>query len=179
LEEDNPMEIETGRLLLRDYRIEDWERVHIYGAEPIFSKYESWGPNTIEGTQRFIADMVAQSQTRPRYKFDLAVCLKDSALLIGGCGIRREAPESAIATLGWAVNPSFQAKGYATEAAMALIRYGFTELGLSIIVATCDVRNTASFKVMEKLGMKRVGLLEKERQQKGIMRDTLRYEISK
>jgi ribosomal-protein-alanine N-acetyltransferase len=62
---------------------------------------------------------------------------------------------------------------------MALIRYGFTELGLSIIVATCDVRNTASFKVMEKLGMKRVGLLEKERQQKGIMRDTLRYEISK
>jgi RimJ/RimL family protein N-acetyltransferase len=54
------MEIETTRLMLRNYRTEDWERVHIYGADPIFSRYEAWGPNTPEDTKKFIADMVAQ-----------------------------------------------------------------------------------------------------------------------
>ena len=171
------MNIDTPRLVLRNYKTEDWERVHIYGADPIFSQYEAWGPNTHEDTKKFIADRVTQSQTKPRYKFDLAICLKDQNLLIGGCGIRREAPESVVANMGWAVNPSFQANGYATEAAQALIQYGFKQLALSVIVATCDARNTASFRVMEKLGMKRVGLLEKERQQKGSLRDTLRYEV--
>lgn len=172
------MKIETARLLLRNYRTEDWERVHIYGKDPVFSQYEAWGPNTPEDTKKFIADMVAQSQTQPRYKFDLAICLKDSDLLIGGCGIRCEAPESSVSNLGWAINPEFQNKGYATEAARALIGFGFKQLGLAVIVATCDARNTASFKVMEKLGMKRVGLLAKEREQKGAKRDTLRYELT-
>jgi RimJ/RimL family protein N-acetyltransferase len=179
------MTLQTPRLHLRDYRPEDWERVHIYGKDPVFSQYEAWGPNTPEDTKKFVADMVAQAQTQsqpqthPRHKFDLAICLKDQDLLIGGCGIRREAPESAIANLGWAVNPEFQSKGYATEAARALIEFGFAKLGLSVIYATCDAKNTASYKVMEKLGMKRVGLLEKEREQKGAKRDTLRYEIVK
>jgi len=170
------MQIETTRLILRDYRPEDWERVHIYGSQPEFSRFELWGPNSVEDTKKFVDSVVAEAKIAPRFKFNLAVCLKDG-LLIGGNGIRRESQNSCVANLGWAINPEFQNRGYASEAAAGLIKFGFESLNLRVIYATCDARNSASFKVMEKVGMKRVGLLEKNLMQKGHMRDSLRYEI--
>lgn len=169
----------TERLILRDYKSEDWERVHIYGSTPDFSRYEIWGPNKLEDTHKFVSDMVKQAQTSPRFKFDFAVCLKESELLIGGCSIRRETENSHVANLGWAINPDFQNKGYATESAQALIGFGFKELGLSVIYATCDTRNVASFRVMEKLDMKKVGFIKGDIEIKGHIRDSFRYEILK
>ncbi len=167
----------TERLVLRNYRAEDWERVHIYGSNPDFSKYELWGPNTLEDTHKFVAEMIQQSSDMPRFKFDYAVCMKESNLLIGGCGIRRESELSQVANLGWAINPDFQGKGYATEAAKALIDFGFQTLNLSVIYATCDTRNATSYKVMEKLGMKKVGFIKGTKEVKGHVRDSFRYEI--
>lgn len=171
------MTLNTERLVLRNYKLEDWERVHIYGSNPDFSKYELWGPNSLDDTHKFVGDMHKQAETNPRFKFDLAICLKDSGLLIGGCGIRRETEQSNVANLGWAINPEFQSKGYATEAARLLIEFGFKELGLAVIYATCDTRNIASFKVMEKLGMKKVGFIKGEKEIKGHVRDSYRYEV--
>ncbi len=171
------MNLTTERLLLRQYKIEDWERVHIYGSDPDFSKYELWGPNTLEDTHKFVAEMVQQTETNPHYKFDFAVCLKENGSLIGGCGIRRASELSQVANLGWAINPEFQRKGYATEAARALIEYGFQKLNLSVIYATCDTRNAPSYKVMEKLGMKKVGFTKGTKEVKGHVRDSYRYEI--
>lgn len=169
--------IETPRLILRGHKPEDWERAHIYGRDPEFSKYEAWGPNTEEDTKKYISDVILQASENPRYKFEFAICLKDSGLLIGGCAIRRESQSSCIANLGWAINPEFQSKGYATEAAKGLIQFGFEQLQLKVIYATCDARNNASSRVMEKLGMKQVGLLKGDKMQKGHLRDTLRYEL--
>lgn len=171
------MNLVTARTILRNYETEDWERVHVYGSDPNFSKYDFWGPNTLEDTHKFVADMVQQSQSNPRYQFDFAVCLKENGLLIGGCGLRRETELSQIANLGWAINPEFQGKGFATEAAKALLEFGFQTLKLSVIYATCDTRNTASYKVMEKLGMKRVGFIKGTKEVKGHVRDSYRYEI--
>lgn len=169
--------IQTERLTLRAYKTEDWERVHIYGSNPDFSKYELWGPNTLEDTHKFVAEMVEQSKSNPRYKFDFAVCLKENGLMIGGCGIRRETELSQVANLGWAINPDFQNKGYATEAAKAIIEFGFQKMKLSVIYATCDTRNLSSYKVMEKLGMKKVGFIKGTKEVKGNVRDSYRYEI--
>jgi ribosomal-protein-alanine N-acetyltransferase len=169
--------LETDRLILRDYRHEDWERVHIYGSVPEFSKFELWGPNTLDDTKKFVSDMVDQTEQKDRHKFDFAVCLKENGLLIGGCGIRRESHASLVANLGWAINPEFQNQGFATEAARALIRFGFDKLGLLVIYATCDTRNTPSSKVMEKLKMERVGCINGDKIQKGHLRDTYRYEL--
>lgn len=171
--------ITTERLKLRAYKPEDWERVHIYGSNADFSKYELWGPNSVEDTHKFVAEMVEQSNSNPRFKFDFAVCLKENDLLIGGCGIRRETELSNVANLGWAINPEFQSKGFATEAARALIDFGFKDLKLAVIYATCDTRNTPSFKVMEKLGMKKVGFIKGTKEIKGHVRDSFRYELVK
>lgn len=167
----------TERLILRNYCSEDWKRVHIYAAVPAFSQYEMWGPNTEDDSKKFVADMVLQARTQPRFKFDLAICLKASELQIGGAGIRRKAEHSQVADLGWAINPEFQSQGFATEAARALIDFGFNKLNLSVIYASCDSRNVASYRVMQKVGMTCVGLLKNDKVSKGHMRDTYRYEI--
>jgi RimJ/RimL family protein N-acetyltransferase len=169
--------LETDRLRLRSYQPSDWERIHLYASQPDFSRYEMWGPNSEADTKNFVAEMREQAEEKDRYEFDFAICLKDSGLLIGGCGIRRESPGSVVANLGWAVNPDFQKQGYATEAARALLRFGFEELGLALVYATCDARNRASYRVMEKIGMKCAGRIEGHMEQKGEMRSSYRYEI--
>ena len=67
--------------------------------------------------------------------------------------------------------------GYATEAARALIRFGFEDLGLTVVYAQCDTRNFASRRVMEKAGMKLVTVLERHQVVKGVMTDSYRYQI--
>ena len=81
--------------------------------------------------------------------------------------------------MGYAVNPSCQGKGYATEAASAIINFAFEDLGLSLIYAQCDANNIPSYKVMEKLGMHCCGIKKKFKEYKGSKRDYLHYEISK
>jgi [ribosomal protein S5]-alanine N-acetyltransferase len=170
--------LESNNLILRNYRPEDWERVHVYGSVPEFSQFELWGPNTVEDTKKFISDVVSQAAQKDRFKFDLAICLKSNGLLIGGCGIRRESQSSCVANLGWAVSPEFQGRGFATESAQALVHFGFEQLHLKVIYATCDTRNIASWKVMEKLGMIQVGHLKGDKLQKGFLRDSFRYELT-
>ena len=171
------MELKSDRLILRDYQPSDWERVHIYASVPEFSRYEAWGPNSVEESKSFVGDMMAEARQAERYNFNFAVCLKENGQLIGGCGIRRETQKSLIANLGWAINPEFQNHGYATEAAELLIKFGFNQLGLALIYATCDTRNVASAKVMEKLKMVRVGHIKEHKIQKGHLRDSYRYEL--
>lgn len=170
--------LETDRLILRDYRAADWEPLHVYGSDPDFTKYELWGPNTIADSQKFVADMLAQARLQPRWKFDVAVTLKAGGLMIGGTGLRREAERSQIGNLGWAITPAQQSQGFATEAARALIAFGFETLKLKLIYATCDTRNVASYRVMEKLGMERVGIIKGMQPVKGYVRDSYRYEIA-
>jgi ribosomal-protein-alanine N-acetyltransferase len=171
------VKFDTKRLYLRDYRETDWESVHEYGSIPEFSQYEMWGPNTDEDTKKFIADSISRSTANPRFHFEFAVCLKDGDRQIGGCGIRRDTEFSHVANLGWAINPKYQNVGYATEAASALIEFGFKNLNLKVIYATCDTRNVASYKVMEKLGMQKVGHMIGDREIDGQTLDSYRYEI--
>lgn len=59
------------------------------------------------------------------------------------------------AELGWCLDPAFHGRGYATEAVAELIRIGFAELGLRRVTALCFADNTASWRLMERLGMRR------------------------
>ncbi|CCN80472.1 putative Acyl-CoA N-acyltransferase (fragment) (fragment) [Vibrio nigripulchritudo SFn27] len=55
------------------------------------------------------------------------------------------------------IHPDSQKKGYAFEAAKALMEHGFAKMNIQRIVATCQPENTASYQLMEKLGMRREG----------------------
>ncbi len=73
--------------------------------------------------------------------------------------------------IGWRLRPRAWGQGFASEAALALLRHGFDELGLEEIIAEIDARNAASIRVAEKLGMRRGETFE------GPTRPWVRYRI--
>ncbi|MGH9939217.1 MAG: GNAT family N-acetyltransferase [Blastocatellia bacterium] len=86
-----------------------------------------------------------------------AICFKNDPKLIGFGGLRHfteDGSESSEVELLYGVAPGHWGKGIAPEAARAVLRYGFEECALANIYAGADPPNTASFRVIEKLGMK-------------------------
>jgi ribosomal-protein-alanine N-acetyltransferase len=170
------MNITTKRLLIRDFVLEDWTAVHSYASDLEVAKYMIWGPNGEEDTREFINSTIVMQQQEPRVDFECAVILKETDQLIGGCGLRKE---GMIGEIGYCFNPLYWRKGYASEAAIALIDYGFNELGLHRIFATCRPENVGSAKVMEKVGMQREGHLREHMWHKGKWHDSYLHSILK
>ena len=78
---------------------------------------------------------------------------------------------------GYCLNRDYWGHGYATEAAQAVISFGFEQLGLHRIFAICDPCNVASWRVLARAGMRREGHLLEDRWQKGQWRDSYLYAI--
>jgi RimJ/RimL family protein N-acetyltransferase len=116
-------------------------------------------------------------QERPRRKFQLAITLPETGELIGNCGIRVYDPAAGGADIGYELDPRFWGCGYATEAARAMLSYGFGPLGMHRITAECLAENSASAHVLEKIGMRREGHLRENVWMKGRRWDTFLYAI--
>ena len=113
----------------------------------------------------------------PRENYELAVVVKDEGALVGGARISVSDPRHHEGFIGYVLNRRYWGRGYATELAEALIGFGFKEMGLHRIYATCDIDNTASAHVMEKIGMQREGRLREYRLQGPNWRDQFIYAI--
>ena len=121
--------------------------------------------------------MLSRQKEQPRIVYTFALVRREDNKLIGSCGITIRSEPNKEAEMGYILNKSHWNQGYTTEAANRLMRFGFQQLGLHRIYATCDPANVASFKVMEKIGMKREGLLRQHKLEKGKWRDSLLYSI--
>lgn len=169
------MELSTGRLRLKEFSWEDEQAVHAYASDSLVVEYMLWGPNSAEETQDYLRQVIQKQEHVPRTAYDFAVVLQETGQLIGGCGLFLEGYRQA--ELGYCFNRSFWGQGYATEAAKALVRMGFHELGLHRIYATCRPGNIGSAKVMQKLGMRYEGHFREHRWHKGCWRDSYQYSI--
>jgi ribosomal-protein-alanine N-acetyltransferase len=171
------MIIETARLVLREFRADDWRAVLAYEADPRYMRFYDMDERTEADVRAFVQMFVEQQAESPRLRFQLAVTLKDSGALIGNCGIRVDNPEWREANIGYEIAPDLWGHGYASEAARAILKFGFTQLGMHRIWAWCVADNTASGRVLEKLGM----TLEAHEREKELIRgrwhDTLTYAI--
>ena len=145
--------LETERLILREIKPEDLEAMHSYASKPENIIYMMWGPNTKEQTQEFINMAIQQNNESPRANYHFSIILNDT--LIGACSIEINDNE---AELGWLLHRNHWKNGYATEVGKELLRFGFDELSLHRIIARCDSENIGSYKVMERLHMRREGL---------------------
>jgi RimJ/RimL family protein N-acetyltransferase len=168
---------QTVRLELREFQKADWKETHEYASDPQVVHFMSWGPNTEEETRAFIERSIAYQKEKPRVKYSLAIVIRDGNRLIGGCGLYESNFESREGWIGYCLNRQFWGQGYATEAARALLKFGFTDFNLHRIFATCDPANTASAHVMEKIGMQYEGHLRENTTSKGAWRDSLLYAI--
>jgi len=97
-------------------------------------------------------------------------------MLVGAVGLELNLPHSR-GELGYWIAHDHWNQGYATEAAAALIEFGFDELKLNRIQARYFVRNPASARVMEKAGMKYEGLLRQHALVRGEFEDVAMYAI--
>ncbi len=103
--------------------------------------------------------------------YDFAVVLKESGRMIGTVGFTSFDLANRSAEVGYVISPTYQGKGYATEAVKRILSLGFEEFGLERISAVCMKGNLASLRVMEKCGLKREGLLRSAVYAKGEMKD--------
>ncbi len=168
-----PMELD--RLILREFVLEDWPYVHAYAQDPAVVRFMNWGPNSEEETQSFVAKAVQAQELAQRKSYDLAIVRKDDNRLIGGCGLYVESAWQG--SIGYCLHSDCWGSGYVPEAGSGLLRMGFHDLRLHRIYATCDVQNTQSARVMEKLGMKREAHLREHILLRGSWRDSYLYSI--
>ena len=177
MEKNKNLILQTERLILRDFREEDWRDVHEYGSDPEVVNYLPWGPNTEEQSKAFISRVLTQQKTLPRFTFDFAMVNKMTNRVMGSCSIIIQDAANRKAMIGYVLNRRYWNQGYVTEAAREVVSYGFDELRLHRIYAACDPANTGSYRIMEKIGMQREGYLREHKLFKGLWRDFLLYSI--
>jgi [ribosomal protein S5]-alanine N-acetyltransferase len=150
------MLIQTERLVLRDYAHEDWPSVLAYQSDSRYLRYYPWTERDEAAVKEFVARFISWQTQDPRDMFQFAITLpEEGGRLVGSCGVRVNDCPRREGNIGYELNPEYWGRGYATEAARAMLRYGFDSLGLHRVWAECNADNTASAHVLEKLGMRR------------------------
>lgn len=159
-----PSEIQTERLLLRPFRLDDVDDVLAYARDPEWARYLRLLPSPYEreDAERFVArQLLLDPTSRPAW----ALTLDDT--VVGGVNLRF-AFEHRSVEIGYSVARSLWNRGLCTEAARAVVDAAFsTHEELNRLWARTDVDNVGSHRVMEKLGMTREGVLRSNRVERG------------
>ena len=166
------VELMTTRLRLRDFELGDYQAVHAFATDLAVVRYVEWGPNTPKETQAFLREAIASADISPRQRYALAIMVpSDANRLIGSIELRVVSCEHRRGEIGYVLARESWGLGYATEATRRLLTFGFDELGLHKISATCDPENRASVAVLTKNGMHQEGVLRDHVYSRGHWRD--------
>ena len=144
-------QLDTARLHLRPFSLDDIDTLHRLWTNPDVRRY-LWDDEIIP---RETAEAVVRSSLTSfqEHRFGFWVLtIPNEETVIGFCGLRffDDPPEVEIL---YGLDPTHWGKGLATEAAQAILRYGFEQLGLTQIWGGTDAPNVASIRVLERLGM--------------------------
>jgi [ribosomal protein S5]-alanine N-acetyltransferase len=148
------MFIETERLKIRKFEFNDWKAIFEYTSNPDVMKYIPEGVFTEADAKDFVKKNIGEKAEK------FPVLLKEDLTLIGHIVFHRYFGEHTY-EIGWVFHPSYYNHGFASEAAKAVLKYAFEELKLHRIIATCQPENIGSYRVMEKIGMRREGYFKK------------------
>jgi RimJ/RimL family protein N-acetyltransferase len=166
--------IKTDRLFLRPFQPADLGDVHAYRALPEVARYLYDDPLTRDETAEKLAKWSTMDElTEEGQSLALAVVLNGT--VIGETDIKWLSEEHRQGELGYVFNPAFHGRGYAREAAEALLGIAFRQRGLHRVIAQCDRRNEASWRLMERLGMRREAHFRQNEIFKGEWADLLVY----
>lgn len=150
--------LQTTRLTLRPYALSDLSAlIPLIGAREVAATtLRIPHPYSESDARQFIAS--AQQSLLDGSEVRLAIILRESDALCGGVGLRLE-PDHRRAELGYWIGVPYWGHGYATEAAAALVEYGFATLQLNRIYASHITKNPASGTILRRLGMQHEGIL--------------------
>lgn len=166
--------METERLIIRRFNPNDWQDLYEYLSQAEVVKYEPYEIFTEDGSK---AEVIKRSNNADFW----AVCLKESGKLIGNIYLSKHDFDTW--ELGYVFNKNYQGYGYATEASKALLDDIFTNQNAYRVIAMCNPLNNASWKLLERLGLRREGHLikniyfKKDADNQPIWSDTYEYAI--
>lgn len=150
--------LETARLILRPFCLEDAEScICNWSADPEVYRYISQEPQTPNNVYNWLSSADEAYASMETYYW--AIVDKESKKVIGEIFVDALSSRNSWCELDWKIGKAFWGKGYTTEAAMTIIRYLFDEVGFHRIQAKCCVENSASERVMQKIGMSKEGIL--------------------
>lgn len=148
------MILRTERLVLREFTAADWPATFAYENDPRYLRFYEREQVTERQCQALIYQFILWQGEQPRSKAQLAITRADTGELVGNVGVRRETAGEPLADMGFELSPEHWGRGYATEAARAMVDWGFGEWGLQRIHAHCVSENAASARVLERVGMR-------------------------
>lgn len=147
------MRITTERLVLEPINMRHLEATHAYASDTENTRYMVRLPNeNLLETAAFIQNAATEMKKRQPSVYEFAILREGEQ--VGGMSAFMLDDDTV--EFGWILDRRHQGRGYAHEAARGLIAWARGELGIRRIIAQCDAENTASYRLMEKLGMRRI-----------------------
>lgn len=148
-----PVQLETPRLILRQWQVRDFDVFADLNADPDVMRYFPAALSKNESD--LLAGRFQDTITEYGWGF-WAVELKENQQFIGFVGLANQAEKftfSPCVEIGWRLAQQYWHQGYATEAAQQCLKFAFEKLALEQVVSFTTVLNQASEKVMQRLGM--------------------------
>jgi [ribosomal protein S5]-alanine N-acetyltransferase len=150
--------LKTERLDLREFVASDFDAVHAYASDPVVTRFTSWGPNTLEETQEFLVRTFKTNQEMPRRSFTFGIVDRASGALFGSCGLEACDASGRHYSFGYCLHRGWWGRGFGSEAASALVEFGFEQLEAHRLWAQVFAGNTASARILEGLGFRQEGI---------------------
>lgn len=170
--------LETERLILRKLQDTDLNDMFEYGSNDEVTKYVSWNTyQSVEDTKTFLNHILQQYAEEKAVFWGIEY--KENNKLIGTIDFVALNQKHQKAEIGYILSRDYWGKGIMSEAAQAVIKFGFEQMDLIRIEARCLIENIGSEKVMQKVGMQYEGTLRKSMLLKGKHRDIKLYSILK
>lgn len=147
--------VETERLIVRRFNVEDWKGLYEYLSQESVVKYEPYNSFNEDECKE-------EAEYRSQSEAFWAVCLKENNKLIGNIYFQQQEPKKFLTwEIGYVFNPKYYGEGYATESCKAILKYGFEQMEAHRIIGKCNPENSASWKLLERLEMRREGHYKK------------------
>jgi len=147
-----PPKIITDRLVIRAVQKKDAAPIYQYRSHPDVCRFQPWRPQSASEVEAFIDSSFLIPWDMPNTRHQLAICLKDGAL-IGDLGIHFL--DDYQVEIGYTLSPDFQGLGYATEAVRVLVDYFFKTMKKHRVTASVEPDNARSVKLLERLGFRK------------------------
>ena len=150
-------EIKTERLILRVLTLTDAPAMYSYRSDPEVMRHQPWNPTSETEIQTFIRKNRKLRFNTANTWVQLGIYLKATNELIGDIGIHFLPLDNWQVEIGFTISPKHQGKGFATEAVKQLLNYLFNNLEKHRVIASVDPANTASIRLLERIGMRKEG----------------------
>lgn len=167
----------SPRLCLRRLRPADIAALVAYRSDPEVARYQDWESYTTEQAAALIRGQRRQAPAAAGRWTQLAITLTASGILIGDCGLLVHGDDPRQVTVGITLARHYQRRGYATEALTTLFDHLFEHMEVHRISASIDPGNDPSWRMVERLGMRREGHSRASVWFKGAWADDYHYAI--